>query len=60
MPAIIKAAGALINEAVRMCPIASGTVSARIPAYSTMTVPATVAMPQVMSAKSAARDSPAK
>jgi len=53
--AMRSAPGVLMSEAVRMCPMASGTTSPRMLAYRTMTVPAMVAMPQLMSENSSPR-----
>ena len=49
------AAGVLMIEAMRICPKASGTTLDRMLAYSAITVPATVAIPQLMRMKSSPR-----
>ena len=49
---MVMAAGALIMEAIKICPMAFGITPWRMVAYRTMTVPAMVAMPQVMIVKS--------
>ena len=48
---IVTAAGTLIMDAVRIWPITSGILSLKILAYKTMTVPAIVAIPQVIRVK---------
>jgi hypothetical protein len=48
---IITAAGTLMIDAVRICPIMSGIMFPRMLAYNTMTVPAMVAIPEVISVK---------
>ena len=53
--AIARAAGVLITDAVRILPSAFGMTGARNAAYITITVPATPAMPQVISANSSPR-----
>ena len=47
--------GVLMSEAVRMWPMASGSTSPSMLAYRTMTVPAMVAIPQLMIENSSPR-----
>ena len=54
------AAGAEMIDAARMWPMASGTTGPRMLAYNTITVPATPAMPQVITMNSSPRDSMAR
>ena len=53
--AMVIAAGALMTEAVRMCPRALGMTPPRMLAYNTIIVPAMVAMPQVITTNSSLR-----
>lgn len=53
--AMRRAPGVLMSEAVRMWPMASGSTSPSMLAYRTMTVPATVAIPQLMIENSSPR-----
>ena len=53
--ATASAAGVLMTEQMRMLPSASGMIGPSIVAYTTITVPATPAMPQLMTANNSPR-----
>ena len=53
--ATANAAGVLITEQIRMLPSASGMIGPSIVAYTTITVPATPAMPQLITANNSPR-----